>query len=474
MLAAVLRFASLGGTFETSDSVELALKIVKNESVFAMRNTLYGSLIMIWEKLWIAIIQTLGIPITEAWWKFPIALFGVLSLVGIYQILKKERSALWGVAALAVLPIHVMQSRYLWGYEVFGVFFLIVALYAFTKASPKSSGLTFGVYFLSHGYFVPFPLAVLATAWIHRVNWKKVFSPWLWGPVVLLFPLFRGAVLHGMEKKSALGFYFFDYAADFVHNLGIPLLAFLILGGALLMGRKEIHRFGLSLLVAGILYLIPIVFLAPPGVTVVRGYFLCSQVCLVLGMFLCLVELPQWKQLRWMAGGVLILTLAGTVQSVFFNDSIAALGFLGVRKERGSVVIDPGTKAAALWVRQTIAKSQLNRDKVCAVHRAIEPPNFEYYFGWAPRAFQAQYDLSLESRRVVLAGWDERVCDVLILESDLAGDVPSAFQNYKRADLTWDEEVRAVIFYRGNLIVEGSELQSVDIRSFNQRFDEGH
>ena len=77
-------------------------------------------------------------------------------------------AALLGAAFVSVVPLHVFQSRFLYGHEVVGVFFITLAIWAlvnfFSKPSIKGgliSSLFIGLYLISHGYILSFFLCLL-------------------------------------------------------------------------------------------------------------------------------------------------------------------------------------------------------------------------------------------------------------------------------------------------------------------------
>ena len=93
----------------------------------------YGVLINFYVKVFTGFLSLLGIPLNEFWFKLPIAIIGsaqiILSFGFLNWLMKNRASALLGAGLISILPIHVMQSRYLWGYEVLGTFFLTIAIW---------------------------------------------------------------------------------------------------------------------------------------------------------------------------------------------------------------------------------------------------------------------------------------------------------------------------------------------------------
>ena len=75
------------------------------------------------------------------------------------------------------------------------------------------------------------------------------------------------------------------------------------------------------------------------------------------------------KVVAILLGITFVLTLWGTVETVFANDSLVDPSL--VEFAWGGIAPDPGTKAAGYVVRKYV----LPEKKVLAIHRAIEPPN---------------------------------------------------------------------------------------------------
>ncbi len=167
-LSSLLRLLFLGNTFQSSDNVELAYKIVKNSGYSWIVREYYGALINVYVKFFVAFLSSLGFTITEFWWKVPIAVLGSIQAPLTYLFLKQrvhcsKSGALVGAAIVSILPIHVFESRYLWGYEVLAVFFVTLAIWSlvsFFEKPTRGSGLVAsifsGLYLISHGYILPF------------------------------------------------------------------------------------------------------------------------------------------------------------------------------------------------------------------------------------------------------------------------------------------------------------------------------
>jgi hypothetical protein len=416
LTASTLRFLYLGNVFHSSDNVDLPLRIIFNSGYWWMLMEPYGVLINLLAKLFTGLISALGTNITEFWWKAPVAAVGVLQVPLTFFFLTRlgtsDVIAFFGAAYIAVLPLHVMQSRYTWGYEVLGVFFVTLAIWAllnFFEYPRLTTGLMAslfcGLYLISHGYILPFiPCAIILvllfagndeqnprvlsrlTEGIRLAVRKKVyFFP------LLFLPMLCAPILHTLRRPTRPGFYLFDHITGFINNIGIPL-ALLMLFAALSSVFVKHSRSKQSLLLfsCGVAYLAPLFLGAPRGITVARGYMLMGIYFWLLATLVVMDALrSKWnkKLIPALLGVCLILTLYGTVESLFMRDQWFDPTY--VKVERGGLPPDPGTKTAGYFLRELASTSH----KVLALHRNVELPNLAYYFG---RGEYAYYDLSLE------------------------------------------------------------------------------
>lgn len=431
-LALLSRLLYLGNTFQSGDNAALAATIIRNPGYSWMIRGNYGVLISLFVKLFVGLASSLGITITEFWWKAPVALLGTVQVPLSFFFLRRlgctKVGALWGAGFVAILPIHVMQSRYLWGYEVFGAFFGTIALWSllnfFDRPTIKTglvASLCSSLYLISHGYVLPFipclvPLMVLFApdereSGLHKlgVGIKLAVTKLLWFFPLLFSPLYYSSVLHGLQKRTEIGFFLLDHIPGFVGNVGV-FLALCLLASILIgvISEKVRSRETLLLTTFGLAYLVPLFFGSPPGITVVRGYMLVGTFFLVLCAALVLDKLAKKheKLIVILVALCFLTTLWGTIESVFGRDQWVDPSF--VRIERGGIPPDPGSKAAGYLFRKHV----LPAVKALVIHRAVEPPNLLYYFG---RTEYAYYDFSLEQSldgfRQAKDGVDIVVCD---------------------------------------------------------------
>ena len=447
----------------------------------------YGVLISLFAKLFTGFISALGTNITEFWWKAPVAIFGVLQVPLTFFFLKRlgtsNVAAFFGAAFVAVLPIHVMQSRYTWGYEVLGVFFVTLAIWALldffedpTLTSGLKASLFCGLYLISHGYILPFiPCVIILMsmfagsaeqspkgssrlpAGIRLVVREKVYL----FPLLFL-PMLCSPILHTLRRPTQLGFYLFDHLPGFINNIGIPLALLMVFSAAGGIFVKQIRsRQSLLLFICGAAYLAPLFFGTPPDITVVRGYMLMGIYFWLLGTFVvmdALLAKGNRKLITAMLGVCLILTLYGTIESLFGRDGWVDPTY--VKGERGVLPPDPGTKAAAYFLREYASPSH----KILALHRNVELPNLVYYFGHGEHAY---YDLSAEETIVRYLEMRETV-DIVICERAQLSYLEADGRFTKRLEIFSEGVPRMWIYARPG--VKLPTLQ-VDADEINSRFD---
>src|SRR5438093_10141338 len=115
-LALSLRLIKLGTVFPTSDHAELAARILTHRGYFWIVKENYGAMIYLVVKWSAGFLSIVGVGLTEFWWRFPVALLGSLQALVTFSFLRAMRcpkaGALAGTAFVAILPIHVIVSRY--------------------------------------------------------------------------------------------------------------------------------------------------------------------------------------------------------------------------------------------------------------------------------------------------------------------------------------------------------------------------
>jgi len=485
-LALLLRVLRLGNTFQSNDNVELAARILYNPGYGWTFTEPYGALIGVLVKLAVGCISLVGVTVTEFWWKLPVALIGTLQVPLTHAFLKRlkasEMGALAGAALMAVLPLHVMQSRYLWGYEVLAVFFVTLSLMSLlkffedpTRRNGLVASLLTGLYLISHGYVMPFAICGVAllclfppkdadTSGVRFLSGVRLAvrrHVWVY-PAAFSFSTAH-CLVHALRKPTRPGIYLLDHGPGFLANIGWPLAVLLAAGLVLACMRWGRSRRSLLLVISGAAYLAPLFFLTPPGITVVRGYMLMGTYFLILAALLVLDEFSRDRHMLAVGAVSLcaVLTLWGAVETIFARD--AAFDPTGVRIERGGIPPDCGSKAAGYLFRKHVPDDA----QVLAIHRAVEPPNLYYYFGRDEFAF---YDLNLGRLRDKFIAMHARA-DVVICEPGQA-DMVEAAGGFERAFTVSSEgEPRMLIYARPEVgllaVSEGAEKLN---RSYDEEF----
>lgn len=477
--AALLRLLYLGNTFQSSDNAELAVRILTNDGYAWMLEENYGLLINLLVKLSAGVVSGLGVGLTEFWWKAPVALFGIVQVPVTYAFLRRlggsREAGLWSAALAAVLPIHVMQSRYLWGYEVLGSLFLTLALWSlvafFSRPGWKQAtlaSLASGLYLISHGYILPFFLSLPLIAALlgpggdalgrMRNGLGLLVTRLVWVVPLLLFPLYMQSLIHTQERVDFS--FHLGTVRGFVQNVGIPL-AFLLAASVPAALASPRLRSPAILMLSGVgaLYLAPL-FVFTSQLTVVRGYMLVGTLLLVKSAILAVdrLDVSFTRRTRILLGVVLALTTWGTVESVFYRDALVDPS--RVRVERGGLDLDPGTRTAGYLVRQHVPESS----SVLAIHRSVEPPNFFYYFG---REEGAYFDLRLERTLDVLAD-NHPSADLVICEGAQVAAVEALGQFEQRVVIVSRGEPRMWLYARPGVPLPALRA---DVEDFNPRFD---
>lgn len=278
---------------------------------------------------------------------------------------------------------------------------------------------------------------------------------------MFISPLLVKPIKYSFTKKTALGFYFTDHLPGFLGNYGHGLMVLVLFGLLYFTYRlANRNRFLIFLLIVGISYLAPLFLGTPPGITVIRGYFVLG------GMFLILVSVAAFDNLKirpivftTLSAFILLITFIGDIQTIFHIQPEA--NYSGVVLERGSA-IDRGSKAAGYLIQEYLPKNK----KVLSLHRSLEPPNVFYYmrrngFSWL--------DLTLEKS---LKKFDQNKAkvDVVICDQEQVQYVNEDVNFTKRVVLHWRKMPVMWIFTRKGLR-QPPFLLSANIDTYSRRFD---
>lgn len=484
-LALLLRLLLLGNIFQSSDNAALAFRIVMSSGYDWMIREPYGLLISLFVKIFVAIVSSLGITVTEFWWKSPIALLGTLQVPLTYFFIKRLGcrgiGALSGAALISILPIHVMQSRYLWGYEVFGVFFVTLAIWSLldfydrpTRKQGLLASLFLGIYLISHGYILPIIFCLFSVVTLFtRSGTGNYFdklrrgiglfvTKFVWLFPLLCYSLYYCPLVHSISKPTSFGIYLLQHLPGFIENVGILVFIFLLFTTLVgLFSKQAGSNVTLLLVTCGAAYLAPLFFATPPGITVIRGYMLMGIYFLLLNMVIVIDKfaITHERLMLLLVYLCFFTTLWGTVESIFGRDQWFDPTF--VKIERGGIPPDPGSKAVGYLLRKYLPNSV----NVLAIHSSVELPNMFYYFG---RLKYAYYDLSLE-RSLEKFSQNKEDVGVVICGADQVPAIESDGGFERRAVLFSENVPRMWVYVR-----PGVELPDVraDVVALNRAFDE--
>jgi len=420
-VGASLRLVHLGNTFQSSDNSQLAVMILRHDAGHGngwawMLDHSYGVLLPAVVKAFTGVLSAFGVGITEFWWKLPVALVGILQIAVYFLVLRdlgaRRVTCLGGAAMMAVLPIHVFQSRYLYGYEILAVTGVTLALWSLirffdrpTRMSALLASAAISLYLLCHAYIVPFA-ACLPASWYLlspepgapplrrlRAGARLFVVRGVWVLPVLVSWMCRAPLGHASTKQTALGFYLMDHLPGMLANTGWLLAALIAVGAVAFFAHTRSRSPQVQLFaLCGAAYVAPLVLGAPPGITVIRAYFLMGTFLWMTAMLLSFDRTP-WAERRPARLAIVYavcfaVTLTGSVRAVFGEEG--AGGVTGVRVERGRHRPDPGTRTAGYLLREHLPSGAT----LLVLHRSVEIPNTIYYFGLSRKSARVRNDLT--------------------------------------------------------------------------------
>ncbi|MFC1668840.1 hypothetical protein ACFL20_00490 [Spirochaetota bacterium] len=488
--AAFMRFFMLGNPFLSSDNLTLGYRMLKFSGFTWILFEQYGIIIAILDKLIVSLLAFSGITVTEFVFKMPIALMGVLQVPLTFLFLRRLNLslflALMGSALIAVFPLHISDSRYLYGYELFGVFFLTMAIWSllnFFEGPTRRRGITAsifsGLYIISHGYFLPFfPVLVTIIFLFSPVKDGNIFDRFkagllvylknrAWLFLLILFPFTTRPWIHLYFKKTSMGFYLFSYLPDVAFAWGLFIAILFVISILInIFVKKTRSTAGFLFIIVSIVYLMPLWFGSPPGVTVARGYMLISLYSLMIYMLIVFdrfISINKISLLRPVVYAVLILSFLGTawgsIETFFFRDKLVDPALIHIHSKRGSI-IDTGVKAAGYIVRKYVPANA----KVFAMHQSIEEENLFYYFN---RDQYAYNDMTSGETIKKFNELSDKI-DVVLCSNWQAKHVESDKRFIKRVVVKWDNLPQVVIYSKKHIKIPG---MFVSTSEYNKKFD---
>jgi hypothetical protein len=485
-LSFFLRIFFLGNTFQSSDNAEIAWKILRNNGYSWILRDYYGAIINVYIKFSVGLLSSFGVTITEFWWRAPVAVIGALQAPLTYFFLKRSIGctnvgALAAAAFLAILPIHVFISRFLYGYEVLGVFFVTLAIWKlldfFAQPTLRSGLLTSifaGLYLISHGFIIPFIPCLISLIFLFGSNEqygiisrfstgvKLCLKYFVWLFPLLFFPLCVYPLGHALRKPTQLGLYLQDYAPGFIENAGYFLVLLLFTTIAFSLCAKSVRsKYAIFFVICGVSYLAPLFLGTPQGITVVRMYMLMGTYFLILSAAVFLDNLAKLFPRLVIAAVSLcfFVTLWGTVESLFGRDEFFDPSGVRIKFQFG-IPPDPGSKAAGFLIRKYVKDSE----KVLAIHGNVEPPILFYYFGRSQYSF---FDLSASQAIEEFDKLKDKV-DVVICSEDQSAALDIDNRFIRRSVIFSEARPRMIIYTKPHVEIP---VKASDVRELNLLFD---
>lgn len=506
LAALVFRTIRNDSQFTSSDQVQLAYHVSHEWGYGWLLRMNYGPLQPLLTKLWALFVTTVGVPMTESMWRFPMALVGSLLPLFAYLLVRRlsdSRIAAWTAAVwTVVLPPLVSDARYLWAYETLGATCAVAALWTLMRYLDHPSGRrawTFGAllaaYVLSHLVVHAVPIIIVLLVIAHRSGQSRIAESdrsisARWAEV--LRPLFHLGVLLPVAGAACL--VVFGYATTGGGPIGrmlakvsgaaaatqahgpAALLAewfrhFGWLGGPLILGALP---FGLipAIRTRGPMLAIwawPVVFAAPLfaiGCPTGRPTQYLTQASVGATIWAAIALIP-WLERRIgrptavsVAGLVALVLAVGSVEANFRTADAAT--WTGVTARWGAPRDNPGYKSAAWYVRRYTGPERV----VATLHdvQGLEWMPAAYYVGRACICFG---DLTPDESAALFERYRDRV-DVLVVER-CRNSVPELRGEFRHVATVTDRGRTLVdIFARPAL---GLPTRTLDVREFDPRFD---
>ena len=175
------------------------------------------------------------------------------------------------------------------GVRILGVSVITLAIWSllnFFDAPTSRTGIVAsffcGLYLISHGYIIPFIPFLLCAVFLFTPGENRTvlnrfhagimlfFQKWVWVFPLLFIPFYLKPVAHALLKRSQLGFsYLITCPVLWVMLVFVLFLLLLFSMVAGILFRRVSTERSLLFIAGGACYLAPLVFGAPPGITVV-------------------------------------------------------------------------------------------------------------------------------------------------------------------------------------------------------------
>jgi hypothetical protein len=403
LVAGVLRMAGTNRPFIGQDQV-LAPFFACYGPGYMWMISFYSTGGIIQLVAWVSafILTSLGVAMTEFWWIAPIATVGTLQVpltfVLALRLGCRNPLALAAAATMAVLPIHVMQSRLALAHEVLAVFWLSIATLALLHLFERPSFLRgllasfcCGVYLVSHHYVIPFAVYFLAICALSAAPGEKSLLESIRSGVATflrnggpLFPLLAIPVIyHSLgytfvhrPPQPKLDFRPLDFVATLYQSAGdfvaTALLIAIPVGLARTVGRSRALPFCVLTAAA---YMAPLFLSDAPDHHEVSQYSIIGIHFMVVAAALALNTLTPGRAvtLAFAAAGIAlwVMTAAISVATVF----VGLESSLTVNLPKGMMTRDNGVKAAGYFIRRDVSPAA----RILSLHEDLSRYAAVYY-----------------------------------------------------------------------------------------------
>jgi hypothetical protein len=493
MVAGLLRFSGLDRPFVWQDEV-LPAFVACYEPGYRWMITFYSTGGIIQLAAWVSafVLTSVGVVMTEFWWVAPIAAVGTLQVPMTFALALRlgcrPPAALAAAATMAVLPVHVMQSRLTLSHEVLAVFWLSAATLAILRLFERPSlwrglwaSFCCGVYLASHHYVLPFGIYFLAVCALSAESREgPLFESIRAGAVTflrhggLLFPLLAVPVI-----RLSLGYAFvhrqplptpdlrpFDLFETIYRCAGAPMATVLFIAIPLGLARPGRNKRAIAFCtVSAGAYLAPLFLSDAPVHHDVTQYSMIGSHFMVLAAALALdtLKLQRTASLMFaaMAITVWVATLAVAAATVFVGKESS----LALALPKGAVERDPGVKAAGYFVRRHVD----SKAQILSVHGSFNRYSAAYYMrGGNVDGLYVLNDNRLASDRARLFDAFAREVDVVVVSRDLVGKVEGDDRFEKAFVIQCEGEPCVWIYVRPGMAIPRGVADAAD---FNAGFD---
>jgi len=524
-LGFILRTWRLNPVYISSDHVQwvyACLNIFNNRSLFSpeLGNNLlagifsfpYGFVTLTAFYLFAVIFGLFNIPLNEITMSLPVAIFGTITVLFVYLLVKEysnRKTALFAALIIAIEPFLVIESRDPGRMHTVSALCLgIMTLYFFTRYfSTRSkklailSQLSLGLYLGSSNIALGIIPVIFLMAFILGSSKDENFKQRLintfrliFKKEIILFPLFilciylfshiyaavrlktiyTGFLGKTLRETKIPGIYILNLIRYYIENCGIYLTLLMPLG-AWLGFKKFIKGDKLGIIFFWVsIYIAPFIFLAHPSATVIRVYVLESEVGLlilgIIALFYYFQKLNRLKDrllykiyFRILLFSLAAVTLFTTLCLLPGKGLPAATKISGVIKDMGNLQWeDTGIKAAGYFIRENSSAD----DKIFTDTELFQS---NYYFG--KKLVYSSYDWANTAE--ILAYFDKigSKMDFIVINSEIEKNIDNILNGsglifYKTAGISGENKQRSIIYSKRKI-----PFLKMNAFEFNKLFD---